>query len=210
MLARRRSGLIQHAPTAPAVFRQTLRGSFAGALAREAKALARMDHSLRHVGDLVRPWRTATLVVSVLAAVELVVIVVAVVIILGEPVAAKLQTEAQQRASMPAAPPQPKPNRTGKPALERAETSVLVLNGNGRAGAASAAGATVHAKGYLVSAVGNAPRTDYPRSVVMYRAGYEPEARRLAKDVGIGAVGPLDGMKPRELMGAHIALIIGG
>ena len=169
-----------------------------------------MDHSLRHVGDLVRPWRTATLVVSVLAAVELVVIVVAVVIILGEPVAAKLQTEAQQRASMPAAPPQPKPNRTGKPALERAETSVLVLNGNGRAGAASAAGATVHAKGYLVSAVGNAPRTDYPRSVVMYRAGYEPEARRLAKDVGIGAVGPLDGMKPRELMGAHIALIIGG
>jgi hypothetical protein len=43
----------------------------------------------------------------------------------------------------------------------------------------------------------------------MYRPGYEPEARRLAKDVGIRVVGPLDGMKPRQLLGAHVALILG-
>jgi hypothetical protein len=168
-----------------------------------------MDHSLQNVVDLVRPWRTATLVVSFIAAVELIALIVAAVVLLGEPVAEKLQADAQQRVSAPAPTPQPKPNRTGKPSLTREDTSVLVLNGNGRAGAASAAGATVHAKGYLVSAVGNAPRTDYPRSIVMYRVGFEPEARRLAKDVGIVAVGPLDGMKPRELMGAHVALIIG-
>ena len=168
-----------------------------------------MDHSLQNAVHLVRPWRTATLVVSVIAAIELVVLVVAAVVILGEPVAQKLQSEAEQRASTAAPPPQPKRSPSGKPSLERADTSVLVLNGNGRSGAASAAGATVHAKGYLVSAVGNAPRTDYPRSIVMYRPGFEAEARRLAKDVGIGAVGPLDGMKPRELMGAHIALILG-
>jgi hypothetical protein len=167
-----------------------------------------VDHSLKTL-QLVRPWRTATLVVSAIAAVEFVVLIVAAVVILGEPVAEKLQSEAKQRAASPAPRPQPQPSRTGKPSLVREDTSVLILNGNGRAGAASAAGATVHAKGYLVSAVGNAPRTDYPRSIVMYRTGYEPEARRLAKDVGIGAVGPLDGMKPRELMGAHIALIIG-
>jgi hypothetical protein len=165
-----------------------------------------VDHSLKTL-QLVKPWRTATLVVTAVAIVEFVVLIVAAVIILGEPVADKLQAEAQQRSASPA--PRPQPSRKGRPALVREDTSVLVLNGNGRAGAASAAGATVHAKGYLVSAVGNAPRTDYPRSVVMYRTGYELEARRLAKDVGIGAVGPLDGMKPRELMGAHVALIIG-
>jgi hypothetical protein len=169
-----------------------------------------MDHSIQTSVDLVRPWRTATVVVGAIAAVELVVIVVAAVLVLGEPVAAKLETEAKARANAPVVtPPQPKPSPSGKPTLTREETSVVVLNGNGRAGAAAAAGAAVHAKGYVVSAVGNAPRTDYPRSIVMYRPGYEPEARRLAKDVGIRVVGPLDGMKPRQLLGAHVALILG-
>ena len=167
-----------------------------------------MDHSLETRVDLVRPWRTATFVASAVAALELVVLVVAAVVILSEPVAAKLESEAKQRA-IPVAAPEPQPTTPGKLTLSREETSVLVLNGNGRAGAAAAFGARVHAKGYVVSAVGNAPRTDYPRSVIMFRRGYEPEARRLAKDVGIGAVGPLDGMKQRALMGAHIALIIG-
>ena len=52
---------------------------------------------------------------------------------------------------------------------------MLVLNGNGISGAAASAGQLVRHKGY-VAAVGNAPRSDYRRSVVMYRPGYGAEA----------------------------------
>ncbi len=44
----------------------------------------------------------------------------------------------------------------------------------------------------------------------MYRKGYQPEANRLAKDVGVKLVGPLDGLREPQLMGAHIALVVGG
>ncbi len=64
--------------------------------------------------------------------------------------------------------------------------------------------------GYTIGSVGNAPSTDYARSIVMYRSGKAAEGRRLAKDLGIKVVGPLDGMKPSQLLGAHAAVIIGG
>jgi hypothetical protein len=44
----------------------------------------------------------------------------------------------------------------------------------------------------------------------MYRKGYEGEAIRLAHDLHIRRVTPLDGLKLRDLQGAHLALIIGG
>jgi hypothetical protein len=43
----------------------------------------------------------------------------------------------------------------------------------------------------------------------MYRPGFRGEAKRLAKDVRIRRVVPLDGMKIRDLQGAHVALILG-
>jgi hypothetical protein len=43
----------------------------------------------------------------------------------------------------------------------------------------------------------------------MYRAGFEGEARRLAQDMAIRVVGPLDGMKPGELLGAHVVVVLG-
>ena len=43
----------------------------------------------------------------------------------------------------------------------------------------------------------------------MYRPGFEQEADRLANDVHVRRVVPLDGMRPGELQGAHLALIIG-
>jgi hypothetical protein len=55
---------------------------------------------------------------------------------------------------------------------------------------------------------GNAPLT-LGRSVVLYRPGHEPEAKRLARDEGISLVGPLDGIKPRQLHGAHVAIVLG-
>jgi hypothetical protein len=43
----------------------------------------------------------------------------------------------------------------------------------------------------------------------MYRRGYRAEGLRLGRDLGIRAVGPLDGLHPSDLMGAHLAVVIG-
>ena len=87
---------------------------------------------------------------------------------------------------------------------------VVVLNGNGRQGAAAVTASRVHGKGYRIGLVGNAPSHDYASSLVMYRRGFEGEARRLARDLGVKVVGPLDGMRPAQLDGAHAVLILGG
>ena len=86
---------------------------------------------------------------------------------------------------------------------------MLVLNGNGVAGAAASTGELVRGKGYVIAAVGNAARTDYRRSVVMYRPGYAPEAARFARDLRVKIVSPLDGLRLKDLMGAHVAVVIG-
>jgi hypothetical protein len=104
--------------------------------------------------------------------------------------------------------PEVKP-AAGAPTLTRAETSVLVLNGNGQPGAAATAAERVRGIGYTIGSVGNAPRADFTRSLVMYRPGHEAEGRRLARDLHLKIVGPLDGLKPRELLGAHVALVVG-
>ena len=87
---------------------------------------------------------------------------------------------------------------------------MIVLNGNGISGAAATAADGIRARDYLIAGTGNAPRTDFSRSVVMYRPAFEGEARRLARDIGVRRVSPLDGIRRRDLQGAHIALIIGG
>jgi pyruvate/2-oxoglutarate dehydrogenase complex dihydrolipoamide acyltransferase (E2) component len=161
---------------------------------------------------LVRPWRTATFVASAVAAVELFILVGFVVALFGGPVlhwvqgsdgarAAK-QQQTQAAAKQPAPPP-------AAPKLARTETSVLVLNGNGIAGAAASAGQLVRRKGYVVAEVGNAARSDYRRTVVMYRPGYRPEAARFARDLHLKIVSPLDGLRLKDLMGAHVAMVLG-
>lgn len=165
-----------------------------------------MDHP---VSLEVRPWRTTALVASALAAVELIVLVIAGVALLGGPISRQVHETAAAR-TLPPVERAPAAKRTPDAAsLARGETSVLVLNGNGRAGAASEAAARVQSRGYLVGGTGNASSSDHPRTLVMYRPGHEGEGRRLAKDLGIALVGPLDGMAPRELLGAHLALVLG-
>jgi hypothetical protein len=44
----------------------------------------------------------------------------------------------------------------------------------------------------------------------MFRKGYRPEALRLGKDLGTKIVGPLDGLRGSDMMGAHVALVVGG
>ena len=85
----------------------------------------------------------------------------------------------------------------------------MVLNGNGRTGAAAAASEQVRGHGYRLGQVTNAPRSDYARSLVMFRPGFRGEAERLARDLRIRIVAPLDGMRPAELGGAHTAIILG-
>jgi hypothetical protein len=93
--------------------------------------------------------------------------------------------------------------------LARGRTRILVLNGNGRQGAAAAEASALQARGYRISATGNAGRSDYATSIVMYAPGYEREARRLARDESIRVVAPLDGIRPGALKGAQLALVVG-
>jgi LytR cell envelope-related transcriptional attenuator len=157
----------------------------------------------------VRPWRTATLVASAVAALELVLLVVAAVALFARPLSHHVQEAAVRRAAAPKAASPAKPAPARKPSLSRSETSVLVLNGNGVTGAAGAASAGLRSRGYVVAHVGDAGRTDYPTSVVMYRPGFKPEGVRLTRDLRVKVVGPLDGLRVRELMGAHVVLILG-
>jgi hypothetical protein len=174
-----------------------------------------VEHTFVAVESSARPWRTATLVAAAVAALELVLIVVLVVAVLGRPVADRVQQAAERKVLAPTPRPKPKPapapeaTAVVSPSLTRHETSVLVLNGNGLRGAAATAAAAVHSKGYVVGGVGNAERTDFARSVVMYRKGFKPEAERLARDLRVKAVGPLDGLRAGDLMGAHVAYVVG-
>ncbi len=97
----------------------------------------------------------------------------------------------------------------GTPKLSRAETSVIVLNGSGRSGAAAERADRVRGLGYTIGTVGNAPRSDFTRTLVMFRRGYRAEAARLAADLKLKIVGPLDGLRPADMLGAHVALIVG-
>jgi hypothetical protein len=172
-----------------------------------------VDHPASAPVDLVRPWRTATLVISGIAAAELALLVAGGAVLLGRelgPVGASGTKKRHRAQAVPVHPATvPKPAPIGAPKLARRKTSVLVLNGNGRTGAAAAQAQAVRGKGYVVSNVGNARRTDYARSVVMYRPGYRAEGFRLGRDLGVRIVTPLDGMKPRALLGAQLAVVVG-
>jgi LytR cell envelope-related transcriptional attenuator len=161
---------------------------------------------MEHADDLIRPWRRATIAVTIVASVELIIIAAIGIAALGNPLAGHLRETAaaampRKRTAAPAA-------TTKKPILERNEVSVMVLNGNGVAGAAHAAADKVRARDYLIGHVGNAEATS-PRSLVMYRAGYAAEGARLARDLRVRVVRPLDGMRPAQLLGSHLVLILG-
>jgi LytR cell envelope-related transcriptional attenuator len=165
------------------------------------------------------PWRRAAIVAAGVAAIELFILVV-VAVVFG----AKLMTDHAEKAvgapratksSAPAA-------RTGTaseanttnfaPAepLPRRRTSVIVLNGNGLPGAAAVTADRLRRFRYLIAGTGNARRSNFQHSVVMYRPGRRSEAVRLAHDLHVRRVAPLDGLTRKDLRGAHLAVIIGG
>jgi LytR cell envelope-related transcriptional attenuator len=153
-------------------------------------------------------WRTATIAMSLVAAIEFVGLAVLGVALLGNPLASHLEARAAAAAAprVRSASPLPKASQAKLP---RSQTSVIVLNGSGRTGAAAAAAQVVRRRGYVVSSVGNAARMDYTHTLVMYRPGYGSEGARLARDLHVGVLSPLDGMRVSRLAGAHLVVILG-
>jgi LytR cell envelope-related transcriptional attenuator len=148
-----------------------------------------------------QPWRASTLVLCALGVLGLVLLLLLAAGLISKPSAADAKrAPAKQRAPGHAEP--------ARPTLTRAQTKVLVLNANGITGAAASEASRARARGYKISGTGNAPLT-LGRSVVLYRPGHEPEAKRLARDEGIQLVGPLDGLTPRQLHGAQVAIVLG-
>lgn len=173
-----------------------------------------MDAPLPAPDALIRPWRTATLVASLVAAVELVLLLVAGVLLLAKPLSRAMRHHAEATAFAPTKKATAKAHVAKQPVvtlprLTRDETKVFVLNGNGRSGAAADEAGKLQSLGYRVSATGNAARSDYATTVVMYKRGYIGDAHRLARDLHIRIVGPLDGLKPLAMKGAQLAIVLG-
>ena len=95
------------------------------------------------------------------------------------------------------------------PLRPRSHVRVLVLNGNGVGGAAAAQAARLQGQGYRIGGATNAQRHDYAQSMVMFVPGWAKEARRLAHDAGIRMVAPLDGLRPAQLKGSKVVLLLG-
>jgi len=163
----------------------------------------------------VRPWRRAALFASAIAAIELVALLVGAAVLVARPLARAVEHHAEKVATKPAATkPAPKVvahrhTAPPKPAHTRAQTKVLVLNGNGRTGVAHEEASRLQHLGYRIAGAADARRHDYATSVVMYRPGYRAEGLRLARDLHIGVVGPLDGLKRAALQGGELAVILG-
>jgi hypothetical protein len=169
--------------------------------------------------ELATPWRTRTLIVSGIAAAELLALVALAVVFLGKGWFQHERAAATRAAATKHAAAQAKTATTrptthhvtppARPMLTRTQTGVLVLNGNGRDGAAGAEARLLRAHGYRVTAVGNAKRSDYAASIVMYRPGYGREAARLGHEFRIPIVSVVDGLLLSQLKGARAVLIVG-
>ena len=173
-----------------------------------------MDHYAPTPDLSTHAWRTRTLIVSGIAAVELVALIAVGVVLLGKSwfthartAAASSHVTIAHHSTPPTHTVEPKP--PAKPMLPPARTSVLVLNGNGQNGAAGAEARAIRAHGYPIAAVTNAKRNDYAASIVMFRPGYGREAERLAHNLGAPMVSALDGVATSQLHGARLVFIVG-
>jgi len=174
-----------------------------------------VDHPLVAPESPTIPWRTVAYVATAIAVFELMVLLVLGGTSLVTTVSNTVEKAAVKRALETPAPAKHTNATTVRPPakvaakLPRTKVRVLVLNGNGRQGAAASAAARVQRHGYRIGGVATASRTNFARSIVMYRPGFIGEGRRLAQDLGVTQVTPLDGMRPSQLNGAHVVFILG-
>jgi len=160
------------------------------------------------------PWRAAAVVAAAIAVVELVALIAVGALHVARPFAhpATAGHAATRHIAATRRPIAHVPSVALPPAhrlLARAAVAVLVLNGNGVAGAAHGEAVRLEGLGYRIGGAENALRHDYARSMVMYVPGYVHEARRLAHDAGIGIVAPVDGLTPARLKASRLVLLLG-
>jgi hypothetical protein len=172
-----------------------------------------VDHPLPAPDALVRPWRTAAYVAVAVAVFELLLLLLIGGGKLTGFVADRIELAARDEVLAPqrqkaAKQVIRKPASAAVAKRPRSKTVIMVLNGNGRTGAAATAASRVQRRGYRIGEVTNAPRR-VSRSIVMYRPGFAGEGRRLGKDLGVRLVTPLDGMRGGQLGRAHVVFIIG-
>jgi hypothetical protein len=145
--------------------------------------------------------------------VELIVLVVLAGALLAKPLARAVRHHAEAAAlAPPKTAPVVVPHRRiviALPKRSRSQLGVLVLNGNGRSGAAGNAASTLGSLGYHIRGTANAKRQNYATSVVMYKRGFAAEGARLARDLHVKVVGPLDGMSVSALHGGQLVVILG-
>jgi hypothetical protein len=146
-------------------------------------------------------------------------VLVLVALLVAKPLSHAIENQAvataSQHAAVVAAPPkkvQAAIHRMHAPAgnaRPRTHVRIMVLNGNGRSGAAGAAAGRLQHLGYKISGTANAHRQDYASSVVMYVPGYRAEGIRLGKDLGVKVVAPVDGVGRSALHGGQLVVILG-
>jgi LytR cell envelope-related transcriptional attenuator len=172
-----------------------------------------------HLSQSQFPWRTATVVATGVATLELVGLIGIGAAHFAHKanapratVAQKTQTHAKPVVRRHVVPVPPKdrvaPVRS-HPVRARSAIRVLVLNANGVQGAAHAEAARLQSLGYPIAGTANAPSHHYAQSMVMYVPGYLKEARRLAHDVGARLVAPVDGITPSARQGARLVVLLG-
>ena len=151
---------------------------------------------MEHIQPLNRPfpWRLAVLIASALA----LAILAGLVLTHG---AARIRPGAAS-GHAPNKPP-------ATPLRPRSRVSVLVLNGNGMSGVAGTTATRLLGRGYHSATATNAAVDNYATSLVLYRLGWEREARRLARDTGIRVVATLDGRLPAGSGRDQLVVILG-
>jgi hypothetical protein len=92
--------------------------------------------------------------------------------------------------------------------VKPAEIEVTVLNGTAVAGLAAEFGDKVEGKGFKLGAVTNSS-SSFADSVVMYRPGHRPEARKVAKQLSISQLQLMSEEIESVSAGADVTLIVG-
>ena len=157
------------------------------------------------------PWRAAAVVTGGVALVELVALI-AIGLVQLAPHAKSGVASSRTQTAAPARHVQAPVARHAIPSVPlrpRSHVRVLVLNGNGVSGAAAAQAARLHGDGYAIGGATNARRHDYAQSMVMFVPGWAKEARRLAHETGVQIVSPVDGLRPAQLRGSTVILLLG-
>ena len=163
-----------------------------------------MQHAQRFPSS--SPWRAATFAVGALAALEL----LGLLALAGVRLAPARHSRVATATHTTSAAPKPHVETAPlEPLRPRASATVLVLNGNGVAGAAATAAQRLRLEGYRIGGAANAHRHDYARSMVMYVPGWAREARRLGHDADVRAIAPLDGLTQSRLRGSKLVLLLG-